>query len=101
MALLVALTLAARVSELQALDPRPLLLCCTRGRTVLRLNPTFLPKVPPPELLNGAVVFQAFTLILSLLMKKFIDFPVQSTLCVGILLNPSISGSLLSYFDSC
>ena len=57
---LVAITLTARVSELQALDSRPELLPCTRGRALLRLNPAFLPKVLTPDHLNRKVVLQAF-----------------------------------------
>lgn len=57
---LVAITSAARVSELQALDSRPELLRISRDKAVLRLNPAFLPKVPTPDHLNREVVLKAF-----------------------------------------
>ena len=59
-AFLLAITSAARVSELQALDSRPELLRCTKYKAVLRLNPAFLPKVPTPEHLNREIELEAF-----------------------------------------
>ena len=49
---LLAITSAARVSELQALDSRPELSKVHRRKASLSLNPSFLPKVPNQTYLN-------------------------------------------------
>ena len=59
-AFLLAITSAARVSELQALDSRPELLRLSKHKAVLRLNPVFLPKVPTPDHLNREIELAAF-----------------------------------------
>ena len=56
---LLAVTTAARVSELQAFDCRPDLTKCYIHKAVLRLNPFFLPKVPTPEHLNREIEIEA------------------------------------------
>ena len=57
---LVAITSAARVSELQALDSRPELFRIHRYKATLRLNPAFTPKVPWPEYLNREIELEGF-----------------------------------------
>ena len=57
---LVAVTSAARLSELQALDSRPELLHVFHHKVVLRANPAFLPKVVKTEYLSREIILQAF-----------------------------------------
>ena len=73
---LVAVTSAARVSELQALDCRPELLRLFSHKVVLRANPAFLPKVVNTEYLSREIELQAFLPFSS-------DFPADklATLC--------------------
>ena len=59
-AFLVAITSAARVSELQALDSRPELSRLHRHKATLRLNPAFMPKVPNPTYLDREIELEAF-----------------------------------------
>ena len=57
---LVAITSAARVSELQSLDCRPDLLKLFPHKEVLRANPAFLPKVVNVDYMSREIVLQAF-----------------------------------------
>ena len=57
---LLAVTSAARVSELQALDIRPELTKVRDNSAILRLNPAFMCKVPSEANLNREIVLQAF-----------------------------------------
>ena len=59
-AFLLAITSAARVSELQALDSHPDLLRVHRYKATLRLNPAFLPKVTNVDYLNREIELEAF-----------------------------------------
>ena len=58
---LVAITSAARVSELQALDARPELTKLFDNKVVLRANPAFLPKVVKPDYLSREIVLEVFS----------------------------------------
>ena len=57
---LVAVTSAARVSEIQALDSRRELLKLTSNRVTMKANPAFLPKVPKVEFINRTIELEAF-----------------------------------------
>ena len=57
---LVAITSAARVSELQALDSRPELSRLNRYKATLRLNPAFTPKRACKEYLDREIELEAF-----------------------------------------
>ena len=57
---LVAITSAARVSELQALDSAPDMLVLHRGRAILIPNRAFIPKVPTAQNVNRRIELAAF-----------------------------------------
>ncbi len=57
---LLAITSAARVSELQALDSHPDLSRVSKTHAILRLNPSFIPKTTLVEYLNREIELQAF-----------------------------------------
>ena len=57
---LVAITSAARVSELQALDSRPELLKLFDSKVVMRANPAFLPKVLNSAYMAREIVLSVF-----------------------------------------
>lgn len=59
-AFLLAITSAARVSELQALDSHPDLSRVVKSHAILRLNPAFIPKSTVVEYLNREIELQAF-----------------------------------------
>ena len=52
---LLAITSAARVSKLQALDSHPDLSRVTKSHAILRLNPAFIPKSTVVEYLNREI----------------------------------------------
>jgi hypothetical protein len=56
---LVAITSAARVGELQALDSHPDLSRLSRSHALLRLNPAFIPKSTVVDFLNREIELQA------------------------------------------
>ena len=73
---LFAITSAARVSELQALDCRPPLLQLFNHKVVLRANPAFLPKVVNVDYMSREIDLHAF-----LPFESDVSIPNLSTLC--------------------
>lgn len=59
-AFLLAITSAARVSELQALDSHPDLSKIVKSHALLRLNPAFVPKSTVVEYLHREIELEAF-----------------------------------------
>ena len=57
---LLAITSAARVSELYSIDSHPDLTIIRKGSVTIRLNPAFMPKVPNMVYLNRTIQLQAF-----------------------------------------
>ena len=69
-AFLLAITSAARVGELQALDSHEDLLTLNRYRATLHLNPAFLPKVVNVVYINRQIDLEAFYPVFQTSLEK-------------------------------
>ena len=67
---LLAITSAARVGELQALDSHEDLLTLNRYRAILHLNPAFLPKVVNVVYINRQIDLEAFHPVFQTRLEK-------------------------------